>query len=662
MGNGLLNRLRAAFRIELRLLVGNWIYPGLHLLWAVLLVWMFFGKDDRSAQALLETTLGRTAIGLVSLAGLFLAGISESRSRRMKFHDLEESFPTGFEVTAGRWLAGMLALTVFLLQPLAIAAYQGPPTSLLAGLAAFLAETILTVAFTSAFAWALMSWLKPGRWAHLLLAAGWLGFLLGPTLLADRYPATSLLNFMRQGVSFYSELWGRLVYGDQPFWFNLFYTGLLLLCLAVLTLSLSLRRFRRLSAPGGFLLIIALPLMAWSGLNYGAGLRANHADVSLYDGESGAFVVTAYNLTLDLSNTQQPSFSAELTALNPGSASLDELAFRLNPALRIVASSMPSERENDLVWVRLPQPLAPQESISLTFRYLGNPRVESISAGIVEASDFIDHAGVRLTPRANWYPVPSGLSVVPVQHAPARIHLAVANSGDLPISANLPEVTENIFAADDAEWIFLIGSPRLVVEQVNEVTLITSQADLAQARALANLYGQHLRAIAPFFPEAGLQGLILMVLGEESGLPERTPPTAGYPLVVTQRYSLADHLMVKALTADLWRLSGGALDPRNGLVTSLDLSFDAATSFLALYVLEKGDPERMQARLQQEQSSLDPHVVINKDQLAFMEIYRQGGQKAVTGILRQIYQKPDELRALSYESLYIWILAAGGLR
>lgn len=663
-----MDRFGKAFWMELRLLAGNWVYPLLHLLWVSLLVWMFFGRDDRSAQALLETTLGRIAIGMISLVGLFLAGISASRSRQVKFLDLEDSFPIGFEVTTGRWLAGLLTLILFLAEPLAVAALQGPPSSLIDELPRFVREAGLTIAFTTAFAWALMTWLKSVRWTYPLLAAGWLGFLLGPTMLTDSFPFASLLNFMRQGVSFYSELWGRLVYGDQSFWFNLFYTGLLLLCLGVLTLSFSVRRFHKLFLSGVVLMVGALLLAGLGGTRYVADIQAAQAApvVGVFPAEPSHFTVSDYHLTLDLNNPKQPCLTAEITAVNNGLASLDVLAFRLNPALTITDASLQVERSSDLVQVHLPEPLAPGEDLSLTLQYEGKLRLESVSEGVIEASDFTDPIGVRLTPGANWYPVPASLAQTPGLHDPARIRLAVTNSGDLPFAANLPAVGENIFEADAVGWIFLIGSPRLVFEQLDEVTLITSQADLARARELASVYVNPLRTIAPFFPEADIQGLILMVLGEEGGLPEDTPPVAGYPLVITQRYSLANMatspdfsrlFVLRALTADLWRMSGGVLDPEyNGPVTSLDNAFDAVVGFLGLYVKENGDAARMLTELQ---NATQAQGGINENRLALLEIYVQGGEEAVIGVLREMYLHPDELRALPYDSLPQWIREAG---
>jgi hypothetical protein len=291
--------------------------------------------------------------------------------------------------------------------------------------------------------------------------------------------------------------------------------------------------------------------------------------------------------------------------------------------------------------------------------------MESVSGGVVEASDFIDPRGLRLTPQANWYPVPIRQVKTPGLHDPAHIRLVVTGS-DLPLAANLPAVGKNTFEADAAEWVFLIGSPRLVVEQAGEVTLITSQADLVRARQYVGVFAGPLRAIIPFFPHADVSGLVLMVLGEESGLPENTPPVAGYPLVVTQRYVLINmatsddfyHLFIlRTLAADLWRLSGGSLDPQySGLVTSLNMAFDVVVQFLDVSIGENGDPSRMLARVQSQaaERQLEPDPAL----LALLETYRRGGPEGISAILDQMYRCPDELRTLPYESLSEWIREA----
>jgi hypothetical protein len=671
MGNSTLALIRfsSAFRTEMRLLVVNWIYPLLHPLWAALLTWTFVGRDFRSAQALLETTLGGMSIGLISLAGLFLAGLSASRSQRVKFKELEATLPTGFEVEAGRWLAGLTALGLFLVEPLVIAGLQGPLSSMIKVLPIYLGEAALTIALTTAAGWWLVSWL--GRWAYPLLAAGWLGFLLGPVMLTDVYPYASLLNFMRQGTSFYSELWGRLVYGAQPLWFNLFYCGALLLAMALLALGVHLRRFYRLRGWAGALLAPALILTSIGAGGYFSGVQAalSKPGVGYTPSEPSIFTVTSYDLVLDLSDPRMPGFTAQMVIQNTASTPLSELLFHLNPTLAVTGAGLPVEREGALLRVLLSEPLPPEATLVMSLRYESALRMESISRGVVVATDFIDRRGVRLTPQSAWYPIPADSTATPGLHDLARLRLAITGS-DLPIAANLPAVGNNVFESEAAGWVFLVGSPQLVVEHFGEVTLITSQADHAQARQFAGVFTDLLRQITPFFPEAPLHGLILMLLDQEGGLPEDTPPVAGYPLVVTQRYALINmasnpdffrRFIIHTLVVDLWKLNGGVLDPRySGPVTGLNMMFGTVVSFLDAYLEGNGDAAQMVAQVQTEADGQgwEPDPAL----LALVEVYRQDGREGVAAVLRQVYTRPDELRALSYDSIPQWIQDAARVR
>jgi hypothetical protein len=663
----LLCRFNKSFTTELRLLVAHWGYALLHLAWMALLLGMFFGKDVRSAQALLETSLGRLAIGLISLAGLFLAGLSASRAQRSRFIDMEASFPIGFEITAGRWLAGVLALCLLLIEPVGIAALRGPLSSLLAGLPFFIGEAVLTIAFTTAFAWALVAWFQPGRWVYPLLAAGWLAFLLGPSILTGMIPSTSLLNFMRQGVSFYSELWGRLVYGAQPVWFNLFYTGLLLAALGLAALRVHLRRFHRPLVWVGALLLVAFAASGLGGTRYIGKIQAVQAGGSKGAAVSASapFTVEAYDITMDLNSSVLPRFVVELAARNTSEAALEELIFTLNPALTITDAGV--VQEGELVRVRLEVPLAPDANTKVTLHYQGAPRIEVLEEGVVEATNFIDLRGVRLTPQAAWYPVPNGRSSAPGLHNPAKMQIRVLNPGNLRFGANLPPVGENTFAAEGVQWVFLAGSPHLVLEQIGENVLVTSQTELPRARQLLDDFARPLPMLTRFFPDVPLRGLVLMVLGEESGLPEGTPPSAGYPVVVLPAYRLSAvsyeelnvgqlHTIVEALITDVWRLGGGPLDPREGRVSGLQMAFDQSVTFLTKYLWNGGDGATMQADFQ----SLFGPSTKNTDSTyqALLDIYSAQGDAGVIRALAQMRVHGAELRDMPYDALPGWVRQA----
>ncbi|WP_322793303.1 hypothetical protein [Bellilinea sp.] len=663
MLKGMFSRFLVSFRTELKLLVINWLYPLLHMLWGALFYQLFVGKDNRSAQALLETTVGRLAIGLVSLIGLFMAGISTSRSKRFRFQELEETYPTGFEVIAGRWAAGFVALFLFLIEPLLVAVYQGPLTSWVEGVPVFLFEAGLTIAFITALAWVLLVRQSFGRREYLILAAVWLAFLLGPSMLADRFPPASLLNFMRQGVSFYSDVWGRLIYGSQPLWFNLFYLGLFLFCLAVMVQTISIHRFHSWSKIAITFFPMALILAGWGGMCYVGGIqRATlQQQKELTLSEPVSFRVIDYQVVMDLANPRLPHFRAMLEILNTGENPLEEFTLQLNPVFSLTQSNVEIKRAGDWIYVRFPHPLATGESGLLTLDYEGALRMESISNGVVEATDFIDSRGIRLTPAARWYPVSVSTGQPPNQHEPCRFSLQIRNDPGLTVATNLPAIGENYFAAEQVSWVFLVASPRLVVEQVDEVTLITARADLEPGREMAADYSRALRAIAPFFTNTNVEGLILMVLGEEGGLPAYTPPVAGYPITVTQRYvkqpNTWQYFVTRTIAVDLWLMMGGRLNAAyNRPITSLDQAFEAVVYFLNLYQSEQGDAEKMLTRLQ---SAYDNGMVVNENLQALLEIYRQGGQQAIVATVREMTRRSAELEELPYDALPAWIRSTG---
>lgn len=666
MRKAMFSRFWVSFRAELRLLVINWIYPLLHVLWAALFFRVFVGQDDRSAQALLETTVGRLAIGLVSLIGLFMAAISASRSKRYRFQELEETYPTGFEVIAGRWAAGFVALILFLLEPLLTAAYQGPLTSWLEGVSLFLFEAGLTIAFVTTLAWILLVRRSVERWEYLVLSAVWLAFLLGPSMLANRFPPASLLNFMRQGVSFYSDVWGRLIYGTQPVWFNLFYLGLFLSFLAGMMQAVSVRRFHSSSKIAIALLPMGLILAVWGGTRYVGGVQAAAVQGQHQSSlnEPVRFHITDYQVVLDLADPRLPHFRVELEILNTGEYPLEQFPLRLHPAFSVPRSNVEVKREGDWIYCRLPHPLASGESALVTLDYVGVLRVENLSKGVVEASDFIEPRGIRLTTAGAWYPLAVSDGQPAGQHEPARFSLQIENNPSLPVAANLPAVEENLFAAEGVSWVFLVASPRLVVEQMDEITLITARADLQPAQEMAVDYAGALRIIAPFFVDADVEGLILMVLGEEGGLPAYTPPAGGYPVVVTQRYVKQPNtwqaFVTSTLAVDLWLMMGGRLDAAyNRPVTGLDQAFDAVVAFLNLFQDEQGDAEEMLTRLESAEVSSG---VVNENLKALVEIYRQGGQPAIAATIREMTRRSAELEGLPYDALPAWIRSIGAGR
>jgi hypothetical protein len=663
MPDAIFSRFSHAFWMELRLLVRNWFYPIMHVLWAALLIVMFFDhdagitllstlRDSRSAQAQLETTLGRFSIGMVSLIAIFIAGISASRARRTRFAWLEDSFPAGAEIPLARWLATLLALAAFLVQPLLIAAYQGPPASLLAGLPLFVFEGVLTIAFTAAFAWWLASLLKMGRWSYPLLAAVWMGFMAGPTILGLRFGAVGqLLNFMRQGVSFYSEMWGRTPYAGLENLFNLFYLGLLALLLILLLLVIVQRRFFRIPVMGVAAALLALALTVYGGSAYirlfDHQVLQMNAGISSYlnlDGPAweSELAVERYDLILDLTDSDYPTFSAHLLVVNPGSVPLETLDLALMPALKVTDASLPYEQQAGRLRFSLPQPLQPGDMLDLQVNYAGPVRRVNVYERVPQWEDFIHLDGVRLSPGTIWYPQPvSGAGE-------AVYHVEVVGAG-MPFASNLPAVGDYEFASEAATWVFLIASPHLVTHDEGAVRLVTARNDLELVEEYAVIYADLLPQVQAFFPQVQVDQAILMVLGEENGMPENTPPSFGAPLVISSPWVLnwlkeEDYGRYRMgflpLFYDFWSLAGGNVDAES------KIQLDELARFLWTRSRVGVDIESIDA-------AYDTHITGFEERL--LSVFALEGDEGLRKLLDELVERSGEGKLAAPEDWNAWL-------
>jgi hypothetical protein len=663
MRSAALARFSHSFRLELRLLAFNWWYPLVHVLWAVLLIVFFFQNQSnltlletlrytRSSQAQLETTVGRFTIGMISLIALFTAGISASRARRNRFAGLEDSFPTGVEVPLSRCLATLVALLLFLVEPLVIAYIPGPRDSFLAGLPLFLLEASLTIAFTTALAWWLSSWLRMGRWSYPLLAGGWLAFMLGPTVLTMRFGGPAqLANYMRQGVSFYSEMWGRIVYAGLPLYFNLFYLGLLLVLLGLLVLTLVRRRFFRLSRLAGAVTLTGLGLAVFGGTSYlqlfEGQIRKMNQDAAAFSELSGERLqVRIYDIAINLADDSRPSFDVRMSVRNPGVQALDLLDFALMPSLEVTAASLPYQRQGASLRFELPEPLAPGARADVELSYRGEVKHVSYADNQPQLVDFVLPRGVRLSPQAAWYPRPVSGS------GAGSFRVQVTGSDSLRFAANLPMTAKNVFEADGVSWVFLIGSPHLVTEQDGPVTLVTARNDLDAVRAHTALYRDYLGWIQPFFPGVPVDRAILMVLGEEPGMPDTTPPADGVAVVVSSPYTLnwlkeQDYgryrLGYLPLFYDFWHMAGGAVREDN------NLWINTVARFLWLYSRNGGDAQFMQAEFEDGTSGL-------RDGL--MTVYQERGEEGLVAVLTKLVVESNQVMQRSEAEWQDWMVEA----
>ncbi|MGC9522038.1 MAG: hypothetical protein ACP5HG_09175 [Anaerolineae bacterium] len=664
----MVRRFLKAYALELRLLVVHWSYPLLHiLLLALLLTLAKNWQEARTALGTLETIQGRLAIGLISLLGLFAAGLSASRAERVKVAELEWTFPTGAEVTLARWLAEVTALLSFVIAPLIVAARQGPPSSLIAGLPTFVGETALTLAFTTAGAWWLARRIRLGRWAYPLLAAGWLGFLLGPTILVDHLPYFSLLNFMRQGtMAYHSELFRRIAYGDAFRWFNLFYVGLGLVFIAVLARRETRRRFRRPSLAAGGVALGGLLLAALATVNYirpiAALTNGRPVDPSPAIANVDGLRVDSYAVTLDLDIPDRPEFGVSLTVRNDGPEITSQIALKLHPTLTMLSSDIAWDRRGATVLLELPQPLGPGESRAVQLHYAGPIWEAYLENGVPIAEVFAHPRGVRLTPAAAWYPrlIDAAASSGGVE--PFSFHLTVTGNEDLSFAANIPAAGPNTFASDGATWIFLVGSPYLVTEQVGEATLVTARDHLSRIRPMISRYTDALAYLRRFMPEMDMEGLTVMVL-EPGMLPEGTPPSDGRAVVVigpavlanVNQFPTHDFPMVwDALLHDLWQLEGApSARPLPGHLRE-------TARFLWMHRHCDGEAGCIAAEIQTYTAHMAPERREDFLPAVLLDLYEQGGEPAIVKVLGEFRSHPETFEAMAREDVAAWLREVSG--
>ena len=369
-------RFRTSFRLAWRQITHHWSYPLVHLIVLALLYTTTRNEDTLSARAVLETVPGDMGIALACLAAILLAGGSASRSPRARFSELEQSFPGGSEVALGRALATLLASVLFLIEPLFFAALQGPWDSFLAGLPLYLAEGSLALVLPVVLIWLLAHRSGLPTWSYPLLGMVWLGFF-GLGYLEPFYtqPAFGLLSFMRQGGSYYSEMWGRLLLDGTPRWFDLFYLGLGVSALGLLWLVQTLKRLRHLPVAAPLLLAASLGLSGYSAVQYAgitnSWLKSNLPWVQTINpiqqepqqllaepypfGEAPSLTVDVRSYELSLDETAEtPQFHATLELRNDQDQALDEFVFLLNGRLVLIDASLSCDKQG--VWLRCSAP------------------------------------------------------------------------------------------------------------------------------------------------------------------------------------------------------------------------------------------------------------------------------------------------------------------
>jgi hypothetical protein len=666
----LLQRFGSAYITELRLLCKHWGYALLHLLWVGLLIYTGWNRDIGSARFAMNDSFGEVSVAFVSLVSLFIAGISASRGRRLRFAALDDTLPTGAEVVLGRWAAALTAAAALLSVPLLLMLRQGPFASFFAEAPRFLGEALLVLAFSTIAAWWLIHLLgRRSRWSYLLLAGVWVGSSVGLEL-RDTYevglPQLTLLQFARDEHLRYADLWGRLRSENLSLWFNLCYLGLTLALLALIVLRVQYTRFRRRGVGAGAALLGAVALAAFGGVQYTTTLHAMNARIaedawihgppetsrpidperdtpeSLYGLPDQAEQITRYDIIADLSNPAQPHFSAKLDLYNAGSEPITRFALTLSHDFAITRADLPHTREGDRITLQLPQPLAPRQTLSMTLEYGGALWCGwRVFNDMPQSMFFTDAQGVRLSTAIGWYPLAGSIklsvgdsTIFHSYHLPVDMRLEVQTDASFPTISNLPQVSANVFEGRQTIWAMLFASPELASAQVGDVRLVAARDNLAALQPFAEQYDRVLAVHQRFIPDVPFDGLTLMVLDENDGLPSETPPTPGHPIVISSRnqlfftrealaasYDPGPFFVGRAVTGDFWQLGNGDTD---------NLTFGAASEFLWSVARAQGDAGKVGVVNAQRNIAAQPLV----EQLG--DVYRQHGEEAVVRALRRL--------------------------
>lgn len=518
-------RFVAAYRTELRQVVWGWVYPALWVGMALFTAGFANVPSLTSAGMFFEVIATKNSTGLLGLLAMFMGGLSATRNARTRFDALEGAYPVGLEVFLARWAANLTAMLPFLIPPLVVAAGIGPAALFAALTPVFLAEAIITIGFSSALAYALIAWIGPRRWVFLLLPSVWLAFSLG--MVTVNVPGVELFNFGRISQVVYTDLWGRDLWGALPTAFNIFYGGLILALVAALSWRLIRQRFRRRSLPALAMFAGAVAVIVTGGGAFFAtsasaenrSFLAPQLDGVILEPKALPFAISRYEIDVEMSDPALPRYTTTLTLVNRGTEPLREVPLTLNAQLRVMEVSAPYTRQADSLMVQLPEALAPGRSYSLTLRYEGTLNRMLRRLGAVYATDFTAAHGVRLSFSAVWYPQAGRFPVLidmgfPPKE-PAAVRLTVRGSG-LDFASNLPPVATNgpdqVWEAQSASMIHLIGAAELAREQVGMFTLIGRPFNVERVRETVQAYyvpaWEHIKR---FFPAEDVTGALILL-------------------------------------------------------------------------------------------------------------------------------------------------------
>ncbi|MFD3164134.1 hypothetical protein [Herpetosiphon sp. NSE202] len=667
-----------AMRLELGLIIGHWSFWLIAGLWSAFLAYTGYSHQFGTLQAALKADIGNFGIGLLSLVALFLTGASASRPQRIRFSVLDAVLPTGAEVLIGRWLASLAASCLLLLPVVVVAIWRGSLVGFWSSLPVFAAESGLTLAFCTAAAYWLVTRFSQRRWVYPLLGIGWLLFLALPHLpLFDRTSTgmrgMTLLSFMRMETVTYDELWGQMVHGGLPTWFNGFYLGCTALLIAGVIRYEQQNRRRRTAAWTWLALIVAVSVAGGSAVGFWqtTAALASHesansrcSDPLIASTAKPPVQIAAYTINADLREPSAPAFRAKLVLSNQAATPINEVVLTLQRDLLISEASVAFEQQDDRLLLRLPTLLAANQSLEVDLAYAGNVLLTGSFSGPPQAIYFSNEQGVRLASAGAWYPLVGEQLLQPLcrngLHAPAVFELAVQAPNDWQIVSNLDQQQPNLWRSNNAQWAFLLAVPGLVNEQVGSVNVITMPEYLDLVRPYALRYQARLEQLARFFPAAAHDRMTLAVLDAGEGLPMNAP-AADHPFIYQRWERLSEHAqnpaneelyLTTTLVNSLWQRdpsqagNGARINPIQRQVDTF------------LGQLLSGDPaktrERVDAYYRTSNKDIDP-ALYNPIVFGLVDSYEQQGAQGVIRLITKLQQEQNQLLRLSQAQLAEWL-------
>lgn len=696
-----LARLWRTYRLELRLLVWHWSFALLFALYTLLLVSSSY--DGYTAQALLLSDFGTGIVPLIGLGTLLFAGLSVGRADRSHMTLIEGTLPMGIEQPFARWLAVMTVTSIFLLPPIVIAFAAGPIDQFLSALPIFLLESWVILGVMSSLVWLLYGWVGNRRWLFPFLVMVWLGLSIGPGILSANFenvigeaPWLILLSVPMSAYNYalYSDVWGRLLGGNLYTYTTLTYACLLVLLLAIIGLWTLRRRIYRWSLP-----LVALSLLALMGVVGGAMAYADELHTAYAQRDDITALVTSraindfalpadmpytisdYDITLDMSDAENPTFDVLIELVNRGDAPLERIAVTLNPQMILISVSVPYEQDGPFIYLLPDESLPPQASLLVDMAYSGHIWwYGTVSVGRPnQPTYFLKDAGVKLGCAIAWYPVPGTILVGRENYMAdldnyrstadcildelAHFDVTVMGGDNMSWASTLPHSDEKHFVGN-AAWVDLLAAHDLVVEEHGDVTFAVPASYADDIREVVDAYYQPaLTYLHEFYPE--VEALNLWAITGYVYLNSATPSNDGRLTIVTQprTVSYVDTGPMTAFWFGMRAMMESLYVPDSPFTTVDSLAYNIAYYLEAArradgdiailrQFLAEGLPQGESSwRIFMSSTPLDSHLVT----AALFDAYQAGGDAVIKDILQAIDADYARFSEVALEDVAAWV-------